>query len=77
MLQICKTYHLKKEKEKNYEKLKKMQGKINYLFQSYQGGYVNIKLFLILIQAVDKTSRFVILANSVDPAKCANFQNSF
>ena len=46
-------------KERKIKKLSKTiessrQGK--YLLQSYQGGYVNIKLFLILILAVDKTN---------------------
>ena len=49
MLQNYKTYHLKKGK-KTWEQLENVPGK-----ESYQGGYVNIKLFLILILAVDKT----------------------
>ena len=48
MLQNYKTYHLNKGK-KNWEQLENVPGKemLNY--------YVNIKLFLILILAVDKT----------------------
>ena len=43
------TCHLKKGKEKNWEKLEKVLGKGNYLSQSYHGEYVIIKLLLILI----------------------------
>ena len=38
------------------KKLEKVPGKKKYLLESYQGGYVNIKLFLILILAVNKTN---------------------
>ena len=82
MLKNYKTCHLKKGKEKNCEKMEKVPGKGKYLFQSYQGGYANIELFLILILAVESISYqqkllckiLPILANSNDPGK---FVNSF
>lgn len=43
------TCHLKKGKEKNWEKFEKVPGKGNYLSQSYHSEYVIIKLLLILI----------------------------
>ena len=43
-------------KERKRKELEKVLGKGKYILQSYQGSYVNIKLFLILILAVDKTS---------------------
>ena len=46
----------KERKRKELEQLQKVPGKEKYILQSYQGGYKNIKLFLILILAVDKTN---------------------
>ena len=43
-------------KRKGLRKIREGAGKWKYLLQSYQGGYVNIKLFLALILTVDKTS---------------------
>ena len=45
---------LKKGKKRIENKLEKVPWKEKYLLRSYEGGYVNIKLFLILILAVDK-----------------------
>lgn len=56
MLQNYKTYHLKKRKKKNWETLEKRLHKGKYILQSYQGGYVNIKSFVILILAFDQTN---------------------
>ena len=57
-------FHLMRGKEKNWDKLENVPGKWKYLLQSYQGGYVNIKLFLILILALDKTNTLQSSFNS-------------